>query len=210
MTIDAGVGAGDPNIIFRTNSTERMRISANGSVSVGNAAASETNDGNWSARLVARGSDHARIDAIQNVDGVCMTMYSHAGIGAGRVGTMSNHSIDLMTNGIPRVGVDLSGNMSVTGTITESSSITYKENVDPITNALELVTQLVGVTYDRKDGSAKDRAGLIAEQVNEVLPNVVKKNEEGGAEAIAYTNLIAYLIESVKELKSEIDELRGK
>ena len=109
-----------------------------------------------------------------------------------------------------RVRIDSSGNMSVTGTITESSSITYKENVDPITNALELVTQLVGVTYDRKDGSAKDRAGLIAEQVNEVLPNVVKKNEEGGAEAIAYTNLIAYLIESVKELKSEIDELRGK
>ena len=207
---DTEAGGALSTLIFSTGGAEHMRISANGSVSVGNAAASETNDGDWSARLVARGTDHARIDAIQNVDGVCMTMYSHAGIGAGRVGTMSNHSIDLMTNGIPRVGVDLSGNMSVTGTITESSSITYKENVDPITNALELVTQLVGVTYDRKDGSAKDRAGLIAEQVNEVLPNVVKKNEEGGAEAIAYTNLIAYLIESVKELKSEIDELRGK
>ena len=95
-------------------------------------------------------------------------------------------------------------NLSVAGTITESSSIALKQNIDPITNALNLVSKLVGVTYDRKDGSAKNRAGLIKEEVEKVLPNIV--SDDG----IQYTNLIAYLVESIKELKAEIDTLKGK
>jgi len=95
-------------------------------------------------------------------------------------------------------------NLSVAGTITESSSIALKQNIDPITNALNLVSKLVGVTYDRKDGSAKNRAGLIKEEVEKVIPNIV--NDDG----IQYTNLIAYLVESIKELKFEIDTLKGK
>jgi len=96
------------------------------------------------------------------------------------------------------------GNLLLTGTLTESSSIELKENIDPITNALDSITKLVGVTYDRKDGSAQNRAGLIAESVAKVLPNVV--NGDG----IQYTNLIAYLVESIKELKAEIDVLKSK
>jgi hypothetical protein len=93
-------------------------------------------------------------------------------------------------------------NLSVTGTITESSSIALKENISPITNALDSIAKLVGVTYDRKDGSAKNRAGLIKEEVEKVIPNIV--NDDG----IQYTNLIAYLVESIKELKAEIDVLK--
>ena len=94
--------------------------------------------------------------------------------------------------------------------MTETSSITFKENVNPISNALDNITKLVGVTYDRKDGSAKQKAGLIAEEVEQVLPNVVQKDNDGNPSSIAYTNLIAYLIESIKELKQEIDILKGK
>jgi hypothetical protein len=96
------------------------------------------------------------------------------------------------------------GNLLLSGTLTESSSIELKENIDPITNALDSITKLVGVTYDRRDGSAQNRAGLIAESVAKVLPNVV--NGDG----IQYTNLIAYLVESIKELKAEIDVLKSK
>ena len=199
-------------IQFITGGTERMRIDASGNVGIGTMAPE--------ARLDVKTTLAITEEPVANANSE-LFLYSRfsdsqRGFVTLRCESLSSGSSDLVfrtrNNYIDgeRVRIDSSGNMSVTGTITESSSITYKENVDPITNALELVTQLVGVTYDRKDGSAKDRAGLIAEQVNEVLPNVVKKNEEGGAEAIAYTNLIAYLIESVKELKSEIDELRGK
>jgi hypothetical protein len=85
-----------------------------------------------------------------------------------------------------------------------------KDNIDPIQNALNYITKLSGVTYDRKDGSAKNRAGLIAEEVEQVLPNVVQKDENGAPTGIHYTNLIAYLVESIKELKAEIDILKGK
>ena len=95
------------------------------------------------------------------------------------------------------------------GTITETSSITLKENINPIQNALDSIMQLAGVIYDRKDGSSISEAGLIAEQVNEVLPNLVKKDVDGNPEGIAYTKLTAYLIEAVKTLKEEIEFLKG-
>ena len=102
----------------------------------------------------------------------------------------------------------LTGTMTVTA-ITESSSIALKQNVVPIDNALDSILKLVGVTYDRKDGTSNNEAGLIAEHVNKVLPNVVSKDEKGNPVGIHYTKLTAYLIESVKALKDEIDQLKG-
>lgn len=93
--------------------------------------------------------------------------------------------------------------------ITETSSIAYKENVKPIENALSIIEQLSGVIYDRKDGSAKAEPGLIAEQVAKVLPNVVTYDDEK-VDGITYTKLSAYLIEAIKELTNEINNLKGK
>ena len=96
-----------------------------------------------------------------------------------------------------------------TVSITESSSIALKENVAPIENALDAIMRLVGVTYDRRDGSKQDEAGLIAEEVDKVLPNLVTKDQDGRPDAIHYTKLTAYLIEAVKSLKAEINGLKG-
>ena len=111
-------------------------------------------------------------------------------------------------NGTLALTLNNSGNAIFAGTITENSSIVYKENVNPITDALDKVLQLCGVTYDRKSGSTKNEAGLIAEQVYEVLPNLVDLTEDGKPHGIMYTKLTAYLIEAVKSLKSEIDSLK--
>jgi hypothetical protein len=105
--------------------------------------------------------------------------------------------------------LDYNQNATFTGTITENSSIVYKENVTPIANALDAVMQLVGGTYDRKNNSTKNEAGLIAEEVDKILPNLVKHREDGSAEGIQYTKLTAYLVEAIKSLKAEIDELKG-
>lgn len=95
-------------------------------------------------------------------------------------------------------------------TLTETSSIVFKENVKPLQNALDSVLQLSGVMYDRKDGSYKNETGLIAEEVEKIIPYVVTKNEEGQAHGINYTKLVAYLIESIKSLKLEIEELKSR
>jgi len=102
------------------------------------------------------------------------------------------------------------GNLVINGTLTESSSIMLKENINPITNALEAISKLTGVIYDRRDGSAKQRAGLIAEEVEKVLPNIVNKDSDNLPSGIQYTNLIAYLVESIKELKQEIHTLKDQ
>jgi hypothetical protein len=101
------------------------------------------------------------------------------------------------------------GTLTVTN-ITETSSITLKENFAPIENALEKLLQLSGWIYDRKDGTAKNEAGLIAEHVNKVIPNIVSKDAQGNPETIAYSRLSAYLIEAIKTLKQEINELKGR
>jgi hypothetical protein len=106
-------------------------------------------------------------------------------------------------------GVGVTGQVTAT-TVVETSSITFKENVNPIEDALDKVLQLVGVTYDRKDGSKINEAGLIAEEVNRVLPNIVTKDEQGNAYGLQYTKLVAYLIESVKTLNTRIEQLETK
>ena len=104
-------------------------------------------------------------------------------------------------------GVGISGQLTAT-TLVETSSIVFKENVNPINNALDLVMQLAGVTYDRKDNKEHE-AGLIAEQVYKVLPDLVSLDANSQPHGIKYTKLTAYLIEAIKTLKSEIDIIKG-
>jgi hypothetical protein len=105
---------------------------------------------------------------------------------------------------------DGSSKLQINGTLTETSSIALKENINPIENALDSITQLLGVTYDRKDGSVKNEAGLIAEDVNRIIPNLVTKDKDGNVVGINYSRVTAYLIEAVKSLKTEIDQLKGR
>ena len=93
--------------------------------------------------------------------------------------------------------------------ITEDSSIALKENINPIENALENILKLSGVTYDRID-TKEHEAGLIAEWVDLIIPDLVTKDSSGKPIGIKYTKLTAYLIESIKSLKQEINELKGR
>jgi hypothetical protein len=105
-------------------------------------------------------------------------------------------------------GVGISGQLTA-ATLVETSSIAFKENVNPIENALDSILQLVGVTYDRKD-TGQHEAGLIAEDVYNVIPGIVSKDVNGNPYGLQYTKLTAYLIESIKALKQEINELKGR
>ena len=100
------------------------------------------------------------------------------------------------------------GVLTTSGGFVESSSITLKENVAPITNALDVVLQLLGVTYDRKDGSRQNEPGLIAEDVDKIASNLVSHDANGNAEGIYYSKLTAYLVEAIKGLQSQLDPLK--
>ena len=93
-------------------------------------------------------------------------------------------------------------------TVNETSSITLKQNLNPIVNGLDKVLSLKGWTYDRKDGSTTNEVGLLAEEVYAVIPQLVTLNDKGDPYSIQYTKLTAYLIEAIKDLKAEINALK--
>ncbi len=99
-------------------------------------------------------------------------------------------------------------NLIVGGTLTENSSIRYKENVETIKYGLDKVLQMRGVTYDKKDNGVKEM-GVIAEEIYEVLPEVVLKNEEGEIDSVSYGRITAVLIEAIKEQQKQIEELKS-
>ena len=88
-----------------------------------------------------------------------------------------------------------------------TSDITYKEQITPIDNALEIVEQLAGKAFNWKH-TGKKSYGVIAQEVEQVLPDVVTTNENG--KAVNYNTLIALLIESNKQLNKKIKLLEQK
>jgi hypothetical protein len=110
---------------------------------------------------------------------------------------------------VPQSGnATITGNLTVSGTVTELSSIAFKQNVRPLENPLASITQLSGVTYDRRDGSLHNEIGLIAEEVYKTIPDLVTLDGQGRPYGIQYTKLTAYLIECIKDLNNQIAELK--
>jgi len=102
----------------------------------------------------------------------------------------------------------LSGDVTVGGTITEESSIALKENIRPLEN-LDGLYSINAYKYDKIDGSQKDETGFIAEEVYKHLPELVQL-KDGKPESVKYTKMTTYLLEAIKELKTDIDMLKRK
>ena len=101
-----------------------------------------------------------------------------------------------------------SDDMIVQGNITSLSDITHKENIRTINEGLSIVEKLRGVRYNKK-GSALEQIGVIAQEIEEILPEVVLTGDNG-IKSVAYGNIVGVLIEAVKELKTEIDQLKDR
>jgi hypothetical protein len=90
------------------------------------------------------------------------------------------------------------------------SDITVKKDVQKIENAIEKVKELNGYTYVRTDDETNTRrAGVIAQEVQKVLPEVVSANPDGTLN-VAYSNMIALLIEGMKEQQATIERLENR
>ena len=102
-----------------------------------------------------------------------------------------------------------SGNFTAVGEVISSSDARLKEDLEVIPDALDKVKQLSGYTYRRIDLNNVTQAGVIAQEVEKVLPEVVEEDGDG-YKSVAYGNMVALLIEAIKEQQKQIDELRGK
>ena len=98
--------------------------------------------------------------------------------------------------------VQFTGSVSAAGFI-NTSSLAYKTNVRTLDHALETVNRLRGVRFDWKE-SGEPAVGLIAEEVAEVVPELVAL-EDGAPSGVSYANLVAVLVEATKEQQRTIE-----
>ena len=109
-----------------------------------------------------------------------------------------------------RFTFDDAGDFTATGDVTAYSDRSLKDDVRPITDALDKVDQINGVTFVRNDmDSGARKTGVIAQDVEAVLPEVVS-TDENGIKSVAYGNMVGLLIEAVKELRKEVKTLKGE
>jgi len=138
------------------------------------------------------------------------------------IGRITNSSSDLVINSaVSDKDMIFKGNdggstitaltldMSAAGAATFNNDVTafsderLKDNIETIEDALTKVKNMRGVTFTR-DG--RQGTGVIAQEIQKVMPEVV--HDEGEYMSVAYGNLVGVLIEAVKELKAEVDELK--
>lgn len=104
------------------------------------------------------------------------------------------------------------GNLICQGDITAfgtASDESLKENIEPIQNALDKVSSISGYTFNYIDSPEKGRVpGVIAQELEQVLPEAVYETNDG-KKAVRYDNTIALLIEAIKELQQQVQDLKN-
>jgi hypothetical protein len=148
---------------------------------------------------------------------------------AGSPATMSFHrpgifatNMGIDTDNVFKIGgwsaglmISLTGsNCTLPGSLTINSDAKLKENLVPISKPLDKVHALTGYNYNRI-GSDKLEMGVVAQEVQKILPELIHEDSEGTL-SVAYQNMVALLIEAVKEqsakiaaLEEQVKELKG-
>jgi len=108
-------------------------------------------------------------------------------------------------------GATFSGSLTMSGNITAYSDLKLKNDIQIIDNAIDKIKQIRGVTFTRNDLEDKERrySGIIAQEVEKVLPEVVFEDKDG-FKNVAYGNMVGLLIEAIKEQQAQIDELKRR
>jgi hypothetical protein len=151
-----------------------------------------------------------------------------ASLVAGTGVTLSNNSGE---NATPTIAIGQSvatnatptfGNLTINGTITATGDITafftsdrrHKNSIQTISNAVLKVKQLNGVTWEWNDDvnevtKSTPKTGLIAQEVQQVLPQVVTERNDGFL-ALDYSKMVGLLVEAIKEQQIQIDQLKAQ
>ena len=216
-------------LAFSTNSAERMRINSAGNVGIGTKSPARPLEVNPTTandnpiRFSRGGGETTYGELIAGADGIGIAV-RNASTGVGiqfYTSTGTSDSERMRIDNIGNVGIAVQnpyyrlqlpnqanpGGGGLANTWDEYSSRKWKTNIEPIGQALEKVKKLQGVYFDWKENGKHD-IGLIAEEVADVIPEVVGYGEDGKSpESLDYGRLVSLLIEAVKEQQAKIDTL---
>ena len=115
-------------------------------------------------------------------------------------------------SGTTMLTTDTSGNFTATGNVGAYSDLALKEDIYQIENALDKVKKLRGVHFTRKANNSKE-IGVVANEVEKVVPELVDEHEDkelGTIKTMKYANTVGLLIEAVKDLSKQIEELKNE
>ena len=140
-------------------------------------------------------SNNAHAIRVRNDNGTAFVVTGKRRVGIG--GTTS-----------PVYALDVTGDIRATNDVIAYSDARVKENVVTLGNSIDLIKKLRGVEYS-KIGQSERKIGVIAQEILEVLPQVVSK-DENGMYSVAYGNITAVLIEAIKQQQLQIDELKAE
>ena len=216
---------------FSTNNTERMRIASNGNVGIGTASPSAkinvfgAGDGNDTVMKIQNSSYGSTNTSGENKLEFGWSNHIGAAISANKE-TVNRTGFKIYAEVGYNVPVEVIritsfGDLHVDGDViaysTTISDKRLKDDVQTIDNALDKVSNLRGVTYTWNNGNRKGQKdlGLIAQEVEQVLPELVREKEmpmiDGGTyKTVDYEKLVGVLIEAVKELSDKVNELENK
>ena len=203
------------------STSEAVTISTSGCVGIGTNAPLEPlhvyDGGDWQIRMSSGGS---RAGLVIDKPGTTSTMGSALVLSSDetyRLGTASYYHVVMQQAGGTLLQYQgntklttTSGGVTVTGTLTETSSITLKENVETYTPSLDIINKIRPVKYNRKTNKDKKEIGLIAEELAELFPELVEKDEEGNPSSVNYSRAVTVLLGGFKELYKEIEELKKR
>ena len=194
--------------------TERMRIDASGNLGLG-VTPSAWGGGGKNIQLASGGSitSNGATGYFSNTyfDGTNYRYISTTAAG-GYVQNTNQHLWYIAPSGTAgnaitftqAMTLDASSNLTVAGNVTAYSDARLKTNVRTVPDALALVQKMRGVFFDKDDAPS---VGVIAQEMEEVLPEVV---HDGEYKSVAYGNIVGVLIEAIKAQQAQIDELKTK
>ena len=157
------------------------------------------------------------------MDSECTSLASVKAINQGLTTSSDVQFNDLRADsiGVGMAASSTSGRLDCTNDVAafSSSDRRWKKNIINISNPLDKISKIGGYEFDWKELTEEERetqhgnsghdVGVIAQEIQEVLPEVVKERDNGYL-AVDYEKIVPLLIESIKELKNEVEELKKK
>jgi hypothetical protein len=106
---------------------------------------------------------------------------------------------------------NVTANMTVYGTVTQYSDERHKENIVEIGNCIDKIKSIRGVYYNRTDlNTETTKIGVIAQEVEVLMPELVLEEPETGFKSVAYSELTAVLVNGMKEQQAIIEDLKAR
>ena len=201
---NVGIGTTDPGL---------SPLKVIGNVSTGNNVIGEfqnTYSNNSMIKVKGVSGEGIFLGTDSNDDGfICPVGNTKLRLGYGTPVYITDGKVGIGTSNPGSYKLYVAGSAKCTG-VWEDSDVSMKKNIEPLITSLDKIIKLRGVTYQWKDKEKGEQKqlGLIAQEVEEVFPEVVRTDIDG-YKAISYSNLVAPLIDSVKELKEENDALKA-